>query len=220
MTVESQLCPQCGSAIQFAKGKTKAVCAYCGTTVVKSKAPTAGAIPLKKEIEAEKLGQEVIDRGIRLHSEGRPATAKILSVQKTDIFRSMLNGKGMLMSFAVEVLPDNEAPFNTETKTFVGLPALDKYQLGTVLDVRYDPKDHTQVSVEGRHGVPGSNPWQPDEQERKAEEMIRKGDEMIRKADEEYKRGEEEYRQGEEEYNSSDTENDGSVKARKQPKKT
>ncbi len=103
------------------------------------------------------------------------------------------------MLFSVEVQPDNEAPFNAETKAFVGLISIDKYQPGTVLYVRYDPMDHTQISVEGWHGVPGSNPWLPDEQQRKADEMMLKGDEMIRQADEEMEQGEEEFRQGDEE---------------------
>jgi hypothetical protein len=97
----------------------------------------------------------------------------------------------MLMLFAVEVQPYEGAPFNAQTKTFVGLPAVDKYQPGTVLDVRYDPQDPTQVSIEGRHDVPSSNPWLPDEQERKADEMTRQGDEMMRQANEALKKAQE-----------------------------
>jgi predicted RNA-binding Zn-ribbon protein involved in translation (DUF1610 family) len=202
MTIEAQVCPECGAAIKFSKGQVKAVCTYCGATVVKP--VTLERTSLKKEIEAEKLGQETIDREIRLHTEGLPATAKILTVQQTDIFKSMLNGKGMLMFFTLEVQPDKEAPFNAEAKAFIGLPALDKYQPGTVLDVRYDPQDHTQVSVEGRHNVPSSNPWIPDEQERKADEMIRKGDEEMKQADAEMEQAEEEIRQADEEIKQAD----------------
>jgi ribosomal protein S27E len=156
MAVEAQLCPQCGSAIRFEEGQTEVVCAYCGTTVVRTS--TAGAASVEKEIEAEKLIQETVERERRLHSAGRSATANILNAQTTDIFRSTLEGRAVLMLFAVEVIPDDEAPFNTEAKTLVGLVAVDKYRPGAVLDVRYDPQDHSQVSVEGRHGVPGSNP--------------------------------------------------------------
>jgi ribosomal protein S27E len=190
MAVESQLCPQCGSAIKFAEGQSETVCTSCGTVVAKT---TPDGASLEKQIENEKLIQEMRDRSVRLHTKGLPATARIISAQKTDIFANGLNGKGMLMAFTVEVQPDNEAPFNAETNTSVGLVALDKYQPGTVLDVRYDPKDHTQVSIEGRHGVPSSNPWTPTKEERKAQEQIRKGHEMMRKADEEFRRGEKEY---------------------------
>ena len=164
MAVEAQLCPQCGSAIQFAKGQTEVICAYCGATVVSPSA--SGGTSVEKELAAEKLVQETVGRESRLHSAGRPATAKILSAQTTDIFRFTVEGRAVLMSFAVEVRPDDEAPFNAETKTLVGLAAVDKYQPGTVLDVRYDAQDHAQVSVEGRHGVPESN---PEEQARQME---------------------------------------------------
>ncbi len=170
MAVEAQVCPKCGVAIHFSEGQVEAVCAYCGVTVVRSTASAAGATSVAKEIEAEKLVQETVERERRLHSDGRPATAKILSAQTTDIFRSTVEGRAVLMGFALEVLPDDEASFNAETKVLVGLAAVDKYHAGTVLDVRYDPQDHAQVSVEGRHGVPGSN---PEEQARQAEQQAR-----------------------------------------------
>ena len=162
--VESQLCPQCGSAIQFGEGQNKAVCAYCGTTVVRSSA--SGGNPVEKELAAEKLIQEMVGRERRLRSQGRPAPAKILTAQTTDIFRDAVEGRGVVMSFTVEVQPDGEDAFNAATETLVGLVAVNHYHPGTVLDVRYDPQDHAQVSIEGRHGVPESN---PEEQERQME---------------------------------------------------
>ena len=197
MAVEAQVCPQCGSALDFKKGQASVVCDYCGTTVTRS-APSA--VLLKKEIEEEKIVQEIIDREARLFRDGQPATAKILTAQTTNIIRDAPEGKGVIMSFTVEVHPENEAPFNTSTTSSIGLVTVDKYQPGTVLDVSYDPKDHTQVSVDGRHGLT-NNYWQ---KMRKADEQIREGDEMLRQADEEYKRGEEEYQQGAEEIQQAD----------------
>jgi len=199
MAVEAQVCPQCGSAIHFKKEQSEAVCAYCGTAVVKSSVP--GGSSLAKEMAEEKLIQETIDRETRLHSAGRQATARILTAQTTNIFRNNLNGKGVLMAFTVEVLPEEATPFNAETKAVVGLVAVDKYQPGTVLDICYDPQDHTQVSVEGRHGVTSSSLW---EELRQDDEQIRKADEMMRQADEEFKQGEEEFQQGEEEMRQAD----------------
>jgi ribosomal protein S27E len=166
MAVEAQECPKCGAAIQFSEGQAEVVCTYCGATVVRSTVSAAGATSVKKEIEAEKLIQETVERERRLHNNGQPATAKIITSQTTDIFRSAVEGRAVLMSFAVEVQPEDESSFNTETKALVGLVAVDKYQPGTVLDVRYDPQDHALVSVEGRHGVPESN---PEEQARQME---------------------------------------------------
>ncbi len=195
MTVEAQVCPQCGSAIHFKRRQTEVVCDACGTTVVKSSAPRGTS--LAKEVAEEKLIQEMAARETRLCRDGRQATAKILTAQKTNIIRDGLpgEGKGMLMSFTVKVLPKDEAPFEAETKTRIGLVAIDKYKPGTVLDVSYDPQDHTQVAIEGRHGF-SDGFWK---QIREDNEQIRKADEMMRQADEEYEKGEEEYRQGEEE---------------------
>jgi ribosomal protein S27E len=173
MTVEAQVCPMCGATIQFSKGQVEAVCAYCGTTVIKFTASDTGATSVKKEIEDEKLIQETVERERRLHSDGRLATAKILTAHTTTIFRSTVEGRGVLMLFTVEVLPDEETPFTAETKTLVGVVAVDKYHPGTMLNVRYDSQDHAQVSVEGRHGVPESN---PEEQERQVEEQAQQAE--------------------------------------------
>ena len=158
MAIEAQVCPKCGAAIQFSEGQAEVVCAYCGATMVKSAASAVGAASVEKEIEAEKLIQETVEHEKRLYNQGRPATGKIITAKATDIFRHAIEGRSVLMAFTVEVQPDDEAPFDTETKALVGLVAVNKYHPGTVLDVRYDPLDHTQVSVEGRHGVPESNP--------------------------------------------------------------
>jgi hypothetical protein len=153
MAVEAQLCPQCGAAIQFGEGQTEVVCSHCGTTVVKAAAP--GATSVEKELEAEKLVQETVRLEKKLHGHGRPAIAKIVTAQATDIFRNTVQGRAVLMSFAVEVQPDGdgEAAFAAEAKVLVGLSAVAKYRPGTLLDVRYDPQDRAQVSIEGRQGV-------------------------------------------------------------------
>jgi len=133
MTIKAQVCPQCGSAIHFKRGQTEVVCDSCGTTVVKSSAPRGAS--LAKEVAEEELLQEINAREARLYRDGRQATAKILTAQTTNIIRNNLDGKGVLMSFTVEVLPKDEAPFNAETKAMIGLIAIDKYQPGPGLDV-------------------------------------------------------------------------------------
>ena len=156
MAVEAQLCPQCGAAVQFGVGQTEIVCTHCGTTVVKAAAP--GAASVEKELHAEQLIQETVGREKRLHAHGRPATGKIVTAQATDIFRQTVEGRAVLMSLTVEVQPVGAPAFAAEAKVLVGLVAVGKYGPGTLLDLRYDPQDPAQVSVEGRHGVPSSNP--------------------------------------------------------------
>ena len=61
-----------------------------------------------EDIEEAQLIDEVLTREDRLQSKGRPATARILSVQNTGIIRANEEdgSKAVLMSFAVEVQPD------------------------------------------------------------------------------------------------------------------
>ena len=148
MVLEAQMCPKCGAAIKFAVAQTEVVCAYCGATVVQS---STGAVSLGKEIEQEQLVDEVFKREDRLQSKGQPATAKILSVQNTGIIRIIEDSKCALLSFAVEIKPDRGASYKANAKVFVELTSLKEYQPGTLLDVRYDPKDPMQVIVSGQH---------------------------------------------------------------------
>ena len=176
MPVEAQVCPQCGSTVHFKQGQTSVVCDYCGTTVTLSAISDAS---LKKEMEEERIVKEIIHREARLYQNGLPATAKILTARTMNIRRDTPEGEGVIMSFALEVQPKEEAPFNALTTTSIGLTAVDKYQPGTVLDVAYDPKDHTQVSIEGRHGLTTSYY----QLMRKGAEQIREGHEMMDQAD-------------------------------------
>ena len=59
MVVEAQMCPMCGAAIKFAEGQTEVVCTYCSATVVQSQ---TGAVSLGKEIEQERLVDQVFER--------------------------------------------------------------------------------------------------------------------------------------------------------------
>ena len=178
MTVEAELCPQCGAAVQFAVGQTELVCSHCGTTVVKPAA--APSTSVEKELAAEKLVQETVGREKKLHAHGRLATGKIVTAQATDIFRRTLEGEAVLMSFAVEVQPDGEPPFGAEAKVLVGLSAVAKYRPGTLLNVRYDPQARAQVAIEGRQGSDGNTVKTP-EQRRQDRAKKRQAKEQARR---------------------------------------
>jgi uncharacterized Zn finger protein (UPF0148 family) len=62
MAVVAQVCPKCGAAIQFNEGQDEVVCTYCGTTVVKTTDSSTGVASLEKEVEADKLSRETIER--------------------------------------------------------------------------------------------------------------------------------------------------------------
>jgi len=174
MALEAQVCPQCGADLQFPEGQPQVVCSHCGTTVVRAGAPAAGGPTIvQKEIAAEKLVQTMVAREKHLHGHGQPATARIVSAQTTDILRRALEGESVVMIFQIEVQPDGEPAYNAETQALVGLVAVDKYHAGVVLDVRFDPQDHTQVAVVGRHGAPKSS-FEGRLQAQKAKEQARR----------------------------------------------
>lgn len=153
MAVEAQLCPQCGTAIQFGAGQTEVVCAYCGTTVIK---PAATSVA--KELAAEQRVQETIAQEKKLYAAGVPATGKIVTAQATDIFRQTIKGRAVLMTFTLEVQPEGAPSFAAEAQALVQLAAVDKYQAGTLLEVRYDPQAHAQVAIVGRQEAQNSAP--------------------------------------------------------------
>jgi hypothetical protein len=161
MAVEAQLCPQCGAAVQFPAGQTEVVCAHCGTPVTRLAAAPAASV--EKELEAENLIQQTVALEKKLHAHGQPAMAKIVTAQATDIFRPTLEGRAVLMLFAVEVQPEGEAAFAAQSRALVGLAAVSKYQPGTLLNVYYDPQDHAQVAIDGRRGSDGNTVKTPEQ---------------------------------------------------------
>ena len=161
MAVEAQVCPQCGAAVQFAPAQTEVVCGHCGTTVVKAAAP--GVTSVAKELADEKLVQELVAREKRLHAHGQPAAAKIVTAQPTDIFRNAIEGRSVVLSFALEVQPEGAPAFTAEARALVGLVAVEKYHPGVLLNVKFDPQDHTQVAIEGRRGSDGNTVKTPEQ---------------------------------------------------------
>jgi hypothetical protein len=135
-----------------------------------ARAAAPGAASVEKELAAENLVQETVRREKKLHTHGQLAPGKLITAQPTDIFRPTIEGRAVLMAMTVEVQPEGEAAFTADATVLVGLAAVDKYRPGTLLDVRFDPQDHARVSVEGRHGVPSSN---PEEQARKRQAKAR-----------------------------------------------
>jgi hypothetical protein len=116
-----------------------------------------------KERAAEQLVQETVEQEKKLDSYGRPAMGKIVAAQATDIFRQTIEGRAVLMAFVLEVQPDGAPPFAAEAKALVRLSAVDKYRVGTLLDVRYDPQDHARVAIVGRQGASNHNPMDEDD---------------------------------------------------------
>ncbi len=153
MAVEAQLCPQCGGAIHFSALQTELVCPYCGTTVVKPAAPPPAGPPTSFEADARRnqLIAEMIVLQRRLNVEGVAAPARIVSLQPMHL--TVGNGagaSGQLFSVVVEVQPAGGPPYTAQAKIAVSQASLDKYQPGTLVNVKVDPHDPQVLVFEGR----------------------------------------------------------------------
>jgi len=153
MAVEAQLCPQCGGSIHFSALQTELVCPYCGTTVVKPAAPPLDGPPTSFEADARRneLIAEMIVLQRRLNVEGVAAPAKIVSLQPMHMtVGSGAGASGQLFSVVVEVQPAGGPAYTAQAKIAVLQASLDKYQPGTLVNVKVDPRDPQVLVFEGR----------------------------------------------------------------------
>jgi hypothetical protein len=157
MAVEAQLCPQCGGTIHFSALQTELVCPYCGTTVVKPAAPLtapplAGPAPsYEADARRNQLIAEMVVLQRRLNVEGVAAPAKIVSLQPLHLTVGTGAGaSGQLFSVVVEVQPAGGPAYTAQAKIAVLQASLDKYQPGTLVNVKVDPRDPQVLVFEGR----------------------------------------------------------------------
>jgi hypothetical protein len=153
MSVEPQLCPQCGGAIHFSDSQTELVCPYCGTTVVKPAAPPPAGPPASFEADARRnqLLAEMIGLQRRLTVQGVAASARIISLEPLHL--TVGQGAGVpaqLFAVVVEVQPANGPAYTAQAKIAVSQASLDKYQPGALVNVKVDPRDPQILVLEGR----------------------------------------------------------------------
>lgn len=77
----------------------------------------------------------------RILKEGVSATAVIKAVTDT----GNRYNKNPEVRLTLEVTPASGAPFQAEVTTVISVIDVPKYQPGTLLNVKYDPKQPTQV---------------------------------------------------------------------------
>ena len=76
---------------------------------------------------------------------GQPAPAVILQAMPLNV---MVNGKNPAMTFILEVRPEGRPAFRAQATAVILETAVDRYQPGRTIYVKYDPADLSRVAVE------------------------------------------------------------------------
>lgn len=94
--------------------------------------------------QAESMLRQLNDRNNEILASGIMAQATVIRNWSMNI---RVNGNNPLMGFWLEVKPEGESPFEAEAKGVVGETALSKFQPGATIWVKYDPRDHSRVTL-------------------------------------------------------------------------
>ncbi len=84
------------------------------------------------------------DRAEAIRKEGVPAHARILRLWDTGM---SVNGNPVV-GLRLQVRPDDEPPFEAETRALIGRLDIPQVQPGLVVPVKFDPHDHTRVALD------------------------------------------------------------------------
>jgi hypothetical protein len=76
---------------------------------------------------------------------GQPAPAIIVQTMPLNVF---VNGSNPAMTFILEVKPEGQPSFQTQVTGVIGEASIPKYQAGKTVYVKYDPADHSRISLD------------------------------------------------------------------------
>ncbi len=107
-------------------------------------AALAGQDPEKTRMVSEFLARED-KKNAEIRATGKPAKAKIITAAPLGI---NVNGNNPAMTFVLEVYPEGEAAFQTQTTGVIAEVSVPKYQPGMEVYVKYDPADRSRVSLD------------------------------------------------------------------------
>jgi hypothetical protein len=87
-------------------------------------------------------------RGFIIVQRGQPATARILKLWliRTDKLKGM---PVELTRLLLEVRPDGRRPYQAEANCFITAPSKPKFQVGSLIRVKYNPDDPSRMVVTG-----------------------------------------------------------------------
>jgi hypothetical protein len=80
-----------------------------------------------------------------IRKTGQPASAVIVQAMPLGIF---VNGNNPAMTFILEVKPEGQPSFQAQVTGVIGEPSVAKFQPGKTVFVKFDPADHTRVSLD------------------------------------------------------------------------
>jgi hypothetical protein len=86
-----------------------------------------------------------VSQARELQKTGIPAEAKILELWDT----GMTLNNDPVVWLVLEVHPKEGAPYRAKTKSPISRLDVPQFQPGAIVPVRYDPKDHQRVSLDG-----------------------------------------------------------------------
>lgn len=80
-----------------------------------------------------------------IRKTGQPAPAVVVQAMPMNAF---VNGENPAMTFILEVKPEGQPSFQAQTTGVIGEASVPKYQPGNTVYVKYDPDDHSRVSLD------------------------------------------------------------------------
>jgi hypothetical protein len=105
----------------------------------------AGAEDPERLRMAEEFLTKEDKKNEEIRASGKVAKAKIVSAMPLGI---NVNGNNPAMTFLLEVRPEGEPAFQAQSTGVVAEASAPKYQPGLEVYVKYDPADHSRVSLD------------------------------------------------------------------------
>jgi hypothetical protein len=98
---------------------------------------------LREQVQSTLLAREQVYE--RLRQTGEEAEARVLTVMDTSI---RIGDRASMLRFSVEVFPKNRPAFRAETQNAISDATREKFMPGSIVYVRFDPQDTSQVALE------------------------------------------------------------------------
>ena len=80
-----------------------------------------------------------------IRKSGTAAPATVVQALPLNVF---VNGNNPAMSFILEVKPEGQDSFQAQVTGVIAEASVPKYQPGNTVYVKYDPADHSRVSLD------------------------------------------------------------------------
>jgi len=112
---------------------------------VESFASSEESVAPEMKKQMEDMLYQINERNNDILASGMMAQATIIRSWPMNI---NVNGNNPLMGFWLEVKPEGESSFEAEVKGVVGEQSLTKFQPGSTIWVKYDPNDHSRVTLQ------------------------------------------------------------------------